>query len=79
MDRVGRWVDLEHGPSGGDPVHGARLRATGMVVFATVDGPVRRRHPPSDHTRPGPATTGVAEAGVWRRRAVRSVCWLLGR
>jgi hypothetical protein len=73
MDRVVRWVDFEHGRSGGDPVHESRLRPTGMVVFATVDGPARRRR--------GAVSTPAAppEQNVLLRCAGRSVAWLLGR
>ena len=75
MDRVVRWVDFESGRSGGDPVHASRLRPTGMVVFATVDGPARRRL----HT-PVPVAPARLEPGQWlRRRAAQGACWLLGR
>ena len=73
MDRVVRWVDFENGRSGGDPVHASRLRPTGMVVFATVDGPVRRRRAVS------PTPAAPPEPHVLLRCAGRGVAWLLGR
>ena len=52
-----------------------RLRPTGMVVFATVDGPARRRL----HTTV-PVAPARLEPGQWlRRRAAQGACWLLGR
>ena len=75
MDRVVRWVDLDDGRSG-DGAHVTRLRPTGMVVFATVDGPVRRRHAAWATAPGGRAAPPPVAPRMWLRRAA---CWLLGR
>lgn len=65
---------LAHGRS---PWSGARLRPTGMVVFATLD---ERR--PTAHTRVGmtlPVAPAVELPTDWRHRALRGIAWLLGR
>jgi len=93
MERVVRWIDVDGSASdtGGDRAyewHGARLRPTGLVVFATLDrprvGPVRRS---PGHEEPDPAQ-GWAQSSTpdretaprrLRRAAWRGVDWLLGR
>jgi len=73
IDRHGR----NRGGRGRAPGYGARLRPTGMVVFAALDEtrPVAR-------TRVGmtlPVAPAVEVPSDWRHRALRTVAWLLGR
>ena len=86
MERVVRWVDVENrnarsGEMGsGSPWQGAALRPTGVVVFATLERPRRgtvgaERVLSARSHRAAP----VSLPQQWRRRAVRSVAWLLGR
>jgi hypothetical protein len=62
---------------GHGPGYGARLRPTGMVVFATLE-----ETRPTARIRAGVALAGARHAelpGDWRHRALRGVAWLLGR
>ena len=74
MDRVVRGHI--HGDRRGQGGHTARLRPTGVVVFATVDRPVRHgvaALAPGAAARQAPPK---ADPHPWLRRAA---CWLLGR
>ena len=71
MDRVPYTGVVGHGRHAGGHEGGTRLRATGMVVFATVDDP--------RHRVPVVVEEPDAPPSVWRARAARGVAWLLGR
>ncbi|MDR3650944.1 MAG: hypothetical protein P4L20_17775 [Acidimicrobiales bacterium] len=93
MERVVRWVDVDGSSSvaGGDWAdewHGARVRPTGLVVFATVDTtsaePLRRSavHEGLDPERGWARASTSHRETAWRRlrlAAWRGVDWLLGR
>jgi hypothetical protein len=60
---------------------GARLRPTGIVVFATLDRD-GRAHGCTYASAPPSAPWHDTEADVadgWRRRVLRPMTWLLGR
>ncbi len=91
MERVVRWIDVDGSSSRAagaahDGWHGASLRPTGVVVFATFDtgraGPVRRS-PGNGVVTVAPTQPRGAGATVtgrrWHEAAWRAVAWLLGR
>ena len=91
MERVIRWMDVDGAssrPAGTrrDEWHGASLRPTGLVVFATLDRarPVVVRRSPG-HEFVGTALTqprSAAERAArrhWHDVAWGAVAWLLGR
>jgi hypothetical protein len=91
MERVVRWFDVDTPSSsaGGRESwgQGAKLRPTGLVVFATLDRPYPeplRRSPV--HRGFDPVPIGAPSSGdgnaAWRQlrhTAGRGVDWLLGR
>jgi len=84
MERAVRTVVRPSGRpavDGNDPAYewqGARLRPTGVVVFATLDhagvGSGRRDAPAG-----APRRSGSLGGHDWRRHALRPMAWLLGR
>ncbi|HLM94778.1 MAG TPA: hypothetical protein VK283_00600 [Acidimicrobiales bacterium] len=91
MERVIRWIDVDGSSSRAAGTarhewHGASLRPTGVVVFATLDtrrrGPVRRS-PGDGFVTTAPTQPHGANDRVTRRRwheaAWRALAWLLGR
>jgi hypothetical protein len=74
MDREARWhIDDDRRGGGG---HSARLRPTGVVVFATIDRPVRRGEAALAPVAAARLAPPRGEARPWLRRAA---WWLLGR
>ena len=75
MDRV-VWRVHPRGDRRGYGGYGARLRPTGVVVFATVDPPVRRGEAAFTPAAGARLAPPPAACLPWLRRAA---CWLLGR